>query len=118
MAEPIVKSFHMRHGVLVRTVLPRRGKPYVQRCDLESFAAVAYLIDDLVGERADRSLTTNQMWENLPNVPRTRASVALDFLKECGVVRVEGRHCYPASAVPFEDALCEWHALDYEFQTE
>jgi hypothetical protein len=118
MAKPIAKLFHIRHGVLVRTVVPRRGKPYVQRCDLESFAEVAYLIDDLVGERDDRSLTTPKMWENLPNVPHTQASVALDFLKERGVVRVEGRRSYPASNVPFEDALCEWHALDHESQTE
>lgn len=118
MAEPITKAFHIWHGVLTRTVVPRRGKPYVQRCDLESFAEVAYLIEDLVGHRDDSSLTTDLMWEKLPDVPRTRASVALDFLKERGIVRVEGRRCYPASTVPFEDALCEWHALAFQSELE
>ena len=114
MSEPITKTFAMRHGVLVRTVVPRRGEPYVQRCDLETFTAVAYLLD----ERADRGLTTPEMWDGLPDVPSTQASVALDFLKERGCVAVECRRCYPASNCFFEDALTEWHALAHHQLTE
>lgn len=109
MAEPIAKTFEMRHGVLVRTVVPRRGQPYVHRCDLESFTEVARWLD----ERGDSGLTITDLWNELPDVASTRASVALDFLKERGVVQVEGRRCYPASTVTFEEAMCEWHVLDY-----
>jgi len=112
--EPIAKTFEIVRGELVRNVVPRRGKPYEQRCDLESFTVVARLID----ERGSRGLTTNEMWEALPDVPRTRASVVLDFLKERGVIHIEGRRCYPASTAPFEDALCEWHALDHQSRRE
>lgn len=114
MAEPTTKTFAMRHGVLVRTVVPRRGEPYVQRCDLETFTAVAYLID----ERAGRGLTTQEMWDGLPDAPCTQVSVALDFLKERGCVAVECRRCYPASNFFYEDALTEWHALAHHQTTE
>lgn len=118
MSEALSKTFAMQCGALVRTVVPRRGKPYVQRCDLQSFVAVAYLIDDLRREGGDRCLTSRDMWEKLPDVPRTRASVALDFLKDRGLVHVAGRRWYPASTVTFEHALCEWHALDHATQME
>ena len=107
MAEPVSKTFELRYGVLVRTVVPARGKPYVHRCDLESFTGIAYWIDAV----RDGGFTSNDLWEGLPDVASTRASVALDFLKERGVVRIEGRRCFAASTVTFEDAMCEWHAL-------
>src|SRR5690349_12632914 len=91
-----------------RAPVRRFGGRDEQRCDLESFTEVARLID----ERGSRGLTTNEMWESLPEVPQTRASVALDFLKERGVICIEGRRCYPTSTAPFEYALSEWHALD------
>jgi len=63
-----------------------------------------------IEERGDDGITTNELCEALPDVPCSRVSVALDFLKERGCV-VEGRRSVGRSGVLFEDALCEWHAL-------
>jgi len=105
--EPLTKTFEIVRGELVRTVVPRRGRPYVQRCDRASFEDVVRTVED----RGDDGITTNELWEALPDVPCSRVSVAFDFLKERGCVVVEGRRSYAASGALFEDALCEWHAL-------
>ena len=49
-------------------------------------------------------------------VVRTRP--ALEFLKERGCLEVERRRCFPSSDAFFEDALCEWHALAFQCETE
>ena len=109
MREPLQKTFEMKHGVLVRHVVPRRGQPYFQKCPLEAYLDVAYQID----EHGERGFVTQDLWEALPETPRTQISVALDFLKERGCVIVDGRRCYAASNVPFEDANIEWYALEH-----
>ena len=37
-------------GALVRSVVPRRGKPYEHRCDLDVLEAIAHAIDERGGE--------------------------------------------------------------------
>jgi len=37
--------------------------------------------------------------------------VALEFLKERGLVEVRHRHCYPATEDVYLDAMVEYHAL-------
>lgn len=76
----LTKTFEIVRGELVSTVVPRRGKPYVQRCDRETFEEVVRTIE----ERGEDGITTNELWEALPDVPCSRVSVALDFLKERG----------------------------------
>jgi hypothetical protein len=58
------------------------------------------------------------LWERLDDVPCMQATVALEFLKDRGCVEVERRRCWPASAFVFEDALCEWHGLAFQCETE
>ncbi len=58
------------------------------------------------------------LWNELDDVPCTQATVALEFLKERGCVEVERRRCWPTSGCLFEDALCEWHALVQQCETE
>lgn len=43
--------------------------------------------------------------------PYTQVNVALEFLKERGVVTTRARRNYPASNFAIEDALIEYHAL-------
>lgn len=112
MAESPSKSFAIVHGVLRRSVEPRRGRPYVQHCTLDAFTAVAAFI----AERGDQGVTTNELWTALPDVPDTQASIALDFLKERCCITTYRKRNYPASTFVFEDALLEWHALAHQAQ--
>jgi hypothetical protein len=104
----------MVHGVLVRVVTLQDGSSYHHSCTLESFTEVAGFID----EQAAVGVTTKELWDRLDGVPCTQATVALDFLKERGCVEVERRRCFPVSNCFFEDALCEWHALVHQSETE
>jgi hypothetical protein len=107
-------EFRMVHGVLVRTVKRSDGRSYQHSCTLESFADVARFIE----EHAAEGVTTPRLWDELDDVPCTQATVALEFLKERGLVDVERRRCFPGSNVFFEHALCEWHALAFQCETE
>ncbi len=107
-------EFRMVHGVLVRTVKRPDGRSYQHSCHLESFAGVARFIE----EHATGGVTTNELWDQLDDVPCTQATVALEFLKDRGCVDVERRRCFPISGCFFEDALCEWHALVFQCETE
>ena len=107
-------DFRMVHGVLVRVVTLQGGRSYQHSCTLESFADVARFIE----EQAAEGVTTTELWDRLDDVPCTQATVALEFLKDRGCVDVERRRCYPTSNCFFEDALCEWHALAFQCETE
>jgi hypothetical protein len=105
----ISTTFEVVAGHLVRTVVLRDGRSYTQRCTLDAYVDVAYYVDG----HATEGVTTNMMWDALPDVPCTQASVALDFLKERGCVTVRFRRCFPASDFLFEDAMVEFHALEH-----
>jgi hypothetical protein len=100
-------EFSVEDGWLVRTAFPTGRPPYQHRCSLDSYRAVI----DFIDAHAAGGVTTNGLWEGLPDVPASQASVALAFLKERGCVEVRRRRCYPASGVLLEDALIEFHAL-------
>lgn len=100
-------SYEVRRGRLVRHVRLPDGRGYTHHCTRATFEEVAAVID----ERGEAGVTTNELWEALPEMSCTQAALALVFLKERGVVEVEGRRCYPAGRTPFEDALIEFHAL-------
>ena|SRR6186997_3132743 len=106
--DAISKTFEMTRGRLVQSVAPRRGQPYVHRCDLDVFKDVAWAIE----ANGMNGVTTGELWDAMPDHPRTQISVALDFLKERGCVMTEGRRSFPASSTLFEDAMIEWHALE------
>ncbi len=65
----------------------------------------------LAEERGERGVTTNELWEALPEQPCTQIFVALEFLKEIGAVEESGRRSYAASSTLFEDAMIEFHYL-------
>jgi hypothetical protein len=102
------QTFSLEDGWLVRTVVKPDGTSYQHRCSLDSYRAVAHYID----EHATDGVTTNGLWDGLPDVPCTQAAIALEFLKERGCVTIRHRRCYPASNFLVEDALIELHALD------
>ena len=104
------QTFHVERHHLVRWVALRDGRTYAHRCALGSFEAVVHYIDEHAGE----GVTTTMLWETLPEVPCTQASVAAAFLKERGCLDVRGRRIFLASNVFFEDAMTEIHALAEE----
>jgi hypothetical protein len=101
------RTFALERGYLVRTVTKRDGSTYSHRCSLESYKAVAYFVEEHTAE----GVTTGMLWEGLPDVACTQASVALEFLKDRGCVTTTGRRSYPASDILYEDAMIEFHTL-------
>ena len=107
------QTFTACDGFLVRTACRRDGSSYQHRCSLAAYTAVAGYLK----EHAAEGVTTNALWDHLPEIPCTQAAIALAFLKERGCVVVCRRRCYPASRFFYEDALLEWYALAETQQT-
>ena len=99
--------FEVQRGRLVRHVQRADGRAYTHRCTLEALTEVAWHIE----ARASDGVTTNELWRTLEDVPATQATVALEFLKEQGLVTTELRRNYPASSCLFEEAMVAYHAL-------
>ena len=100
--------FEVERGRLVQHVMRADGRSYTLRCTLASVQEVAWYVE----AHAKDGVTTNELWDALPESPATQISVALDFLKDRGCVEVRGRRNYPASATLFEDAMTEFYALE------
>ena len=94
-----------RNGMLVRSVVPRRGKPYEHRCPLDTLKAVSHRFDEH-GEGD----TVETIAEAI-DAPITQVATALAFLLDRGIVTVEHRRNYPASIDVYLDAMIEYHAL-------
>jgi hypothetical protein len=103
------QTFTVELGHLVRTVERRQGGTYSHRCSLESYKAVAHFIE----ETAAAGITSGMLWEAVPEVPCTQASVAVAFMKERGCLEIRYRRMFPTSTFFFEDALVEYHALEH-----
>ena len=88
----------------MRTVRLPGGRTYVHRCTQEVFEQVAYAVDCQGG------VTLAALAERL-DAPCTQVNVALELLKERGVVEVRLRRSHPASSFAFEDAMIEWSCL-------
>lgn len=103
--------FRFEDGHLVREVTASEadGRSYRHRCDRATLEAVA----GAVGEAAAVG-TTLAMIARDERLAFTRANVALEFLKERGLVDVRNRRCFPAVADVHLDALIEFHALGEE----
>ena len=94
-----------RTGALVRSVAPRRGKPYEHRCTLETLKAVCHRFDE-----HGKGDTVETIAEAL-DAPMTQVATALAFLLERGIIEVHGRRNYPATIDVHLDAMTEYHAL-------
>jgi hypothetical protein len=102
-----------RAGNLVRSVVPKRGKPYEHKCRKESFEEVAYTADEMAAEGTPIKLEPLAARTGLPS---TQVAVALAFLLERGCLVTENRMHYPAGGnqKPGQvslDAITEYHAL-------
>ena len=100
--------FTVEDGCLVRTVTGASGRSYTHRCSKEAFGKVAHAVEETPAEGKGTSLIDVVGREHLPF---TQAYVALEFLKERGLVDVRHRRCYPATRHTHLDAMVECHAL-------
>jgi len=109
--------FHIEDGCLVRTVVSDEadGRSYTHRCGKPTFETVAHAIGEASAEGEGTTLTHIARQENLPY---TQVNVALEFLKERGLVDVRHRRCYPATRDVYLDAMVEFHALAEEPQAD
>lgn len=113
------ETFRVRGGFLVRDVVPapRYGnhapsRPYSHRCSLATFEEVAHAIDGR--PYGVDGATTAELWGELGNEGHaaTQISTAIAFLKERGVIEVDGRRFYPTEPGGCHLAsMLEWHAL-------
>jgi len=100
------ETFSVDHtGKLVRSVVPRRGKPYEHRCPLETLQALCHRFDEH-GEG-----DTVETIAVAIDVPITQVATALAFLLERGIIEVHNRRDYPATIDVHLDAMTEYHAL-------
>ncbi len=81
-----VVRYAVAGGHLVRTVARPGGRPYVHRCPLAAFDAVAMAVAD-----APPGGTTMGELASRLGLPDTQANVALEFLKDRGVAARAGR---------------------------
>ena len=86
-------QFRFEDGCLVRTVVGGDGRRYTHRCGKDAFETVAHVVGEPPREGDGTSLTKISHQEALPI---TQVNVALEFLKERGLVEVRHRHTYPA----------------------
>ena len=84
-------------------------RSYTHRCSRRAFEAVAHLLAETPAEGEGTALGDIAEREQLAF---TQANVALEFLKERGLVEVRHRRCYPATCGDlYLDAMVEFHAL-------
>ncbi len=99
--------FEVCRGRLVRQVRLTDGRGYTQHCTSDVLGQVACLVEG----RGEDGITTNELWDALPDLPCTQISIALAFLKDRGCVEARGRRSYAASGTLYEDAMTEFHYL-------
>src|SRR3982751_2933487 len=101
-------TFSVEDGCLVRTVTGAGGRGYVHRCAKAAFEQVAHAVEETPAEGRGTSLIDVVGREDLAF---TQVNVALEFLKERGLVEVRHRRCSPATPNTHLDAMVEFHAL-------
>lgn len=106
MASLQTSTFHIdTEGAIVRSVIPRRGRPYEHRCAIEAFIAICHRFDEHgAGDTVETLAAATQ-------IPVTQAATALAFLLERGIVTTERRKNYPATIDVHLDGMTEYHAL-------
>lgn len=102
--------YDVQYGYLVRTVTGGSddGRGYRHRCAKMTYETFAHAVEET---SIDGEGTTAELIARQEDLPFTQANVAMEFLKERGVVNVRYRRCYPATLDVYLDAMVEFHAL-------
>jgi hypothetical protein len=97
-------------GVLERAIRPLTGKPYRHRCSRKAFEEVAWYL----AEHASQGVTMTLIAAAL-DLPYTQVNVAMELLKERGILRADGRRSYVEPGYRealYEHAMVEFLALE------
>lgn len=103
------RFFH-EDGCLVREAISEIGPMYAHRCSKESFENVVHAMD----ETTDENGTSLHDIVRREKLPFTQVNIALEFLKERGLVDVRHRRSYPATDDTYLNGMCEFYALAEE----
>lgn len=102
--------FEIDQSALLRSVVPKRGKPYQHCCLPKAFQEVCHTIDECNGD----PFTGEDLvgWTGLPS---TQVFTAYAFLKERGIVETcRGRKTIAVPGMDvFLDGMIEWSVLDF-----
>jgi hypothetical protein len=98
-------TFWRERDYLHRTVARDDGKHYAHTCTMKVYQEVAHTLEE--STEPTTLLEIAQRRELL----FTQVNVALEFLKERGLIEIVRRRSQIASKTFFEDAMCEFHAL-------
>jgi len=102
--------YDVQDGYLKRIVSGGRGddRAYCHRCTMATYEIVAHAIEETpaVGEG-----TVGYQIAQLERLPFSQVNVAVEFLKERGIVDVRHRRCYPSTKDVYLDAMIEFHTL-------
>jgi hypothetical protein len=101
-------KYIVQDSYLVRTVRRGDATSYTHRCPKETFQKVAHSLAETPAEGLGTCLGDIAMSEQLPF---TQVNVALEYMKERGLVEIRRRRCYPATADTYLDAMIEFSAL-------
>jgi hypothetical protein len=94
------------NGDLRRTTTKLDGGKYLHHCSKRTFETIAIEFDQV-----RTGLTMPEIAQRL-ELPYTQVNVAMEFLKDRGVIVVQHRRkSTPASHFCFEDAMIEYQAL-------
>lgn len=103
-------AFTVQNECLLRTVTGSEGdrRTYTHRCTRRTYETVAHAIEET---SADGEGTTLLVIARQEDLPFSQVNVALEFLKERGLVDVRCRRSYPATGSTHLDAMVEFYAL-------
>jgi len=103
------ETFTIEDGILIRRVIPKRGKPYQHTCTLDTFRTVLWAGEDM----ADIGFTIEEVVEK-EDLPHTQVAVAFAFLHEYGCIEKRRRRNYASNGLLYEDGMIEFMYLrDY-----
>ena len=100
-------------GALERVVTLPDGREYAHRCSEEIFRQVATYLDDHVTVSRGAGFTMTSVADAI-DAPLTQVNVALELLKDRGIILTSGRRGYIDVGYrdgAFEHALVEFYAL-------
>jgi hypothetical protein len=100
-----IVTFRREADRLVRTVVMHDGGTYTHSCEVKVFETVLHALQE-----ADAPTTLMEV-ADAEELPYTQVHVAMDFLKERGLLAVVRRRSVPATETLFEDGMTEFYAL-------